>query len=183
MKKFRIKRTNPEHRLAKTLVAQILVISTENYVRKTVSKPKKLFRIKKGTGGAKLKKFKIKRKKKPVSLPPPPSHNLTKKEQKALDKALEHALKYNHPKDLATLVKSGAKFGYANFDGLMLAAAKGYINIFQTMFDENLAQCYLNRAMIEDCIEEIDEAKPKKAAILTRFLTNRMMEVPTVTLY
>ena len=104
-----------------------------------------------------------------------PAPKPTKGEQKKLNRALYQALKTNKPTQIQELVESGASFAYLNWEGLELAAERGHLAIFQTLFDNGLAQKCIIRAIMEATLDAADEYGKQT---LHRYLTNRLYEVP-----
>ena len=180
-------------RLSKQTSAQIIIKSIldgiiKQIVEKNVPKtgPKKKFRLKivKSHQAAKPKpkiRFLIKRGEskpkirfiKKIKAPAPPKP--TKAEQKKLNRALYQALKTNKATKIKALVESGASFAYLNWEGLELAAERGHMRVFETLFDEGLAQNYIIRAIMDATADAADEFGKRE---LHRYLTNRLSEVP-----
>ena len=153
------------------VIAQVLASVIDAVVSKIALSQKTK---KKVVVGKKRYKFKIKLAKQ--TKPDPPI--LTKKEQKAMNKALEAALKKNKPKDIKSLVENGGRFEYNTLYGIEISATKGNLEVIKALFVNNLAQNYLKRVMIEDMIDALDEFKPKRWEEVTRYLVNHISEVP-----
>jgi hypothetical protein len=100
---------------------------------------------------------------------------LSQSEQKKKNRALYQALKNNRPKNIKILVQEGASFAYLNWEGLELAAEKGHLKVYKTLFDQELVKNFIVRPIIKASIDCADEFGHQK---LVQYLKSKLQEVP-----
>ena len=107
---------------------------------------------------------------------------LSRSEQKKVNRDLYTALKRNKGANIAELIEKGGSISYLNFEGIVLAAEKGHLDVFKVLFEEIDYKTIIDSGLLadlyetaQDGFEESNDAKFKK---LHDYLTSYIGKVP-----